>query len=129
MFKRFEDYLSKYRARIASKLRLLKQHPNISPVCFSCKWVGLFVILWAGLATIADLWNMLGDLGVSLVTIAKHFIARALCLIVLPVCVYLFWFAVHFAILRSRYCIVFHFKSVFHVQLSLVNLNCIDDYA
>ncbi|XP_028396136.1 protein O-mannosyl-transferase 2-like isoform X2 [Dendronephthya gigantea] len=68
---------------------------------FSCKWVGLFVILWAGFATVADLWEMLGDLSTSLVTVAKHFMARALCLIALPAVVYLFWFAVHFSILRS----------------------------
>lgn len=68
---------------------------------FSCKWVGLFVILWAGFATVVDLWNLLGDLRMSLLTVAKHFMARALCLIILPVAVYLFWFAVHFAVLKS----------------------------
>lgn len=31
----------------------------------------------------------------------KHFNARALCLIVLPTAVYLFWFYVHFAILNQ----------------------------
>ena len=79
--------------------------PNVETYSFSlisCKWVGLFVILWAGFATVADLWNMLGDLSISLVTVTKHFMARALCLIILPVFVYLFWFAVHFAVLQSR---------------------------
>ncbi|XP_046848331.1 protein O-mannosyl-transferase 2-like isoform X2 [Xenia sp. Carnegie-2017] len=68
---------------------------------FSCKWVGLFVILWAGVVTVVDLWNMLGDLGMSLFSIAKHFMARVVCLILLPIFVYLFWFAVHFTILKT----------------------------
>lgn len=30
--------------------------------CISVKFVGLFIVLWVGLRTIADLWNILGDL-------------------------------------------------------------------
>ena len=33
----------------------------------SCKWVGLFVILWAGITTVMNLWDILGDLTLSLV--------------------------------------------------------------
>ena len=39
-----------------------------SGVCFSCKWVGLFVILWAGITTVMNLWDLLGDLSLSLVS-------------------------------------------------------------
>lgn len=39
-----------------------------SDVCFSCKWVGLFVILWAGITTVMNLWDLLGDLSLSLVS-------------------------------------------------------------
>lgn len=41
-------------------------------LCFpslSCKWVGLFVILWAGITTVLNLWDLLGDLSLSLVSI------------------------------------------------------------
>ena len=40
----------------------------ISDFCFSCKWVGLFVILWAGITTVMDLWELLGNLSLSLVS-------------------------------------------------------------
>lgn len=30
--------------------------------CISVKFVGLFIVLWVGIRTVADLWNMLGDL-------------------------------------------------------------------
>ena len=36
---------------------------------FSVKWVGLFVILFAGFTTIQDLWDIFGDLSLSLVSI------------------------------------------------------------
>lgn len=42
-------------------------------ITFSCKWVGLFVILWAGFTTVADLWNMLGNLAISLVSFYNWF--------------------------------------------------------
>lgn len=68
---------------------------------FSCKWVGLFVILWAGITTVLNLWDLLGDLSLSLFEIGKHFLARVLCLIMVPIFVYLFWFAVHFKMLPN----------------------------
>ncbi|KAJ6661298.1 hypothetical protein lerEdw1_015435 [Lerista edwardsae] len=64
------------------------------------KFVGLFVVLLVGLNTIYDLWELLGDLSFSLVTLGKHFLARVLCLIVLPLALYTSLFAVHFAVLN-----------------------------
>ena len=32
------------------------------------KWVGLFVILFAGFTTVQDLWDIFGDLSLSLVS-------------------------------------------------------------
>ncbi|XP_053139923.1 protein O-mannosyl-transferase 2 isoform X2 [Hemicordylus capensis] len=64
------------------------------------KFVGLFVVILVGLNTISDLWKLLGDLSLSLVTLAKHFLARLLCLIILPLALYTAVFAVHFAVLN-----------------------------
>nr|XP_056707505.1 protein O-mannosyl-transferase 2 [Euleptes europaea] len=64
------------------------------------KFVGLFVVLLVGLNTICDLWELLGDLSLSLVTLGKHFLARVLCLIMLPLALYTAQFAVHFAVLN-----------------------------
>lgn len=66
----------------------------------SVKWVGLFSVAAIGLATINNLWNLLGDLKNSMKTFAKHFMARALCLIVIPVSIYCFFFYIHFKTLN-----------------------------
>uniref|UniRef100_A0A8D2LNT6 Protein O-mannosyl-transferase 2 n=1 Tax=Varanus komodoensis TaxID=61221 RepID=A0A8D2LNT6_VARKO len=65
------------------------------------KFVGLFVVLLVGVNTLCDLWELLGDLSLSLVTIGKHFLARVLCLILLPLALYTAMFAVHFAVLNK----------------------------
>lgn len=66
----------------------------------SVKWVGLFTIAWVGSLTIVQLWVLLGDVKhVSTRLFAKHFFARALCLIVVPVTIYMTLFAIHFTCL------------------------------
>ena len=65
----------------------------------SCKWVGLFTVATVGAATIKQLWDLLGDLRVPPRLWFKHFIARALCLIVLPILTYMAVFEIHFLIL------------------------------
>ncbi|CAH1263588.1 POMT2 [Branchiostoma lanceolatum] len=65
-------------------------------LAFSVKFVGLFIILWVGLKTVSDLWDLLGDLTLPLMVIFKHFLARTMCLIVLPAAIYITCFAVHF---------------------------------
>ncbi|XP_019864301.1 PREDICTED: protein O-mannosyl-transferase 2-like isoform X2 [Amphimedon queenslandica] len=67
---------------------------------FSVKWVGLFVILLVGLMTIKDLWDILGDLRISMVDFMKQFMCRALCLILLPFLIYISIFELHFIALR-----------------------------
>lgn len=66
----------------------------------SCKWVGLFTIATVGLATVNQLWRLLGNLKVSPRQWLRHFFARALCLIVVPVVFYMFMFQIHFWILN-----------------------------
>jgi dolichyl-phosphate-mannose-protein mannosyltransferase len=65
----------------------------------SVKWVGLFAVALVGVYTIEDLWDMLGDLQMPKMTYIRHFMARVACLIVLPICIYMLSFMIHFAIL------------------------------
>ncbi|KIM79512.1 glycosyltransferase family 39 protein [Piloderma croceum F 1598] len=67
----------------------------------SCKWVGLFTIATIGVSTIWQLWVLLGDLRTPPRTWMKHFLARALCLIVLPILFYMAMFEIHFLILNG----------------------------
>ncbi|KAI9833310.1 MAG: hypothetical protein M1819_003705 [Sarea resinae] len=63
----------------------------------SVKWVGLFTIAWVGSLTVLQLWILLGDTqNVTPRIWFKHFLARAFCLIVVPITFYLAMFAIHF---------------------------------
>ncbi|XP_045418755.1 protein O-mannosyl-transferase 2 isoform X4 [Lemur catta] len=87
------------------------------------KFVGLFIILQVGLNTISDLWHLLGDLSLSLVTVGKHLTARILCLIVLPLALYTATFAVHFMVLSKSGPGDGFFSSAFQSRLSGNNLH------
>ncbi|KAG6331057.1 hypothetical protein ID866_8031 [Astraeus odoratus] len=67
----------------------------------SCKWVGLFTITTVGVCTILRLWLLLGDTHVSIRTWTRHFFARTLCLILVPILFYMTMFEIHFMILGS----------------------------
>jgi len=67
----------------------------------SCKWVGLFTVATVGVCTVLQLWLLLGDLRVKPRTWARHFFARALCLIAVPILFYMTMFELHFMILGS----------------------------
>jgi dolichyl-phosphate-mannose-protein mannosyltransferase len=67
----------------------------------SCKWVGLFTIATIGVSTIWQLWVLLGDLRTPPRLWIKHFLARALCLIVVPILFYMAMFEIHFLILNG----------------------------
>ncbi|SJX66472.1 related to dolichyl-phosphate-mannose-protein mannosyltransferase [Sporisorium reilianum f. sp. reilianum] len=66
----------------------------------SSKWVGLFTIATIGVSAIAQLWDHLGDVRQPVPTLVRHFCARAICLIGLPILVYLLTFAVHLGLLH-----------------------------
>ena len=66
----------------------------------SCKWVGLFTIATVGLGTLRQLWLLLGNQKVTPRMWIKHFAARALCLIVIPITFYMWMFHIHFWILN-----------------------------
>ncbi|NXI39933.1 POMT2 transferase, partial [Galbula dea] len=81
------------------------------------KFVGLFVVLLVGLNTIHDLWDLLGNLSLSLVMVGKHLLARVLCLILLPLVLYTTMFAVHFTVLNKSGPGDGFFSSAFQSQL------------
>jgi dolichyl-phosphate-mannose-protein mannosyltransferase len=66
----------------------------------SVKWVGFFVTALVGLYTIEDLWDKFGDLKMPIRSYIRHWIARAIGLIVIPLMVYLASFKLHFIILN-----------------------------
>ncbi|KAI8325211.1 PMT-domain-containing protein [Martensiomyces pterosporus] len=68
----------------------------------SSKWVGLFAVALVGFYTIEELYAMFCDLRLPVRTYAKHWAARIAALIVVPLCVYMLTFKIHFAIL-NRY--------------------------
>ncbi|XP_014228926.1 protein O-mannosyl-transferase 2 [Trichogramma pretiosum] len=75
---------------------------GISLACtISVKFVGLFVVLLVGFYTIYELWRELGDLNQSVITVAKHLIARIICLIIIPVMCYMLFFYIHLAVLNK----------------------------
>ncbi|KAF8931820.1 hypothetical protein BGZ58_007386 [Dissophora ornata] len=67
----------------------------------SVKWVGLFIVATIGISTLNQLWILWGDLRISPRTWLNHFLARALCLIVVPLATYMLLFEVHFLLLGS----------------------------
>lgn len=74
---------------------------GISLACtISVKFVGLFVVLLVGLYTIYELWRELGDLDKPVTNVGKHLLARCICLIILPILLYMSFFYVHLNILN-----------------------------
>ena len=67
----------------------------------SIKFVGALIVLYVGITTIEDLWNLIGDIKVDLFLFTKHFMFRALFLILLPLSIYVAQYPIHFAILTK----------------------------
>ena len=63
------------------------------------KMVGLFAMSLVGLYTIEDLWNKFGDVKMPVRTQLKHWCARILALIIVPITIYVLSFKLHFALL------------------------------
>lgn len=59
------------------------------------------MIATVGTSTVKDLWMKLTDSKIGLDVFARHFVARAACLIVIPVTFYVFMFGIHLLILRN----------------------------
>lgn len=68
---------------------------------FSVKFVGLFVIIYVGLNTAQELWTILGQTSKKNSDVALHLVARVVCLIISPICIYIGYFYIHFLILSK----------------------------
>ncbi|KAJ2774675.1 Protein O-mannosyltransferase 2 [Coemansia nantahalensis] len=68
----------------------------------SAKWVGLFAVALVGGYTIVELYEMYCSPRMTLGVYARHWAARVVGLIVVPLCVYALCFKIHFAVL-DRY--------------------------
>lgn len=76
---------------------------GISLACtIGVKFVGLFVVLLVGFFTIHELWRELGELSKPVVNVVKHLLARVLCLIILPIILYMTFFYIHLIVLNKR---------------------------
>ena len=49
-----------------------------------------------------QLWDIMGDMSRPLMDTVKHFLARAVCLIALPISLYIFYFWIHLTVLYKR---------------------------
>jgi dolichyl-phosphate-mannose-protein mannosyltransferase len=65
----------------------------------SVKWVGLFAVALVGVYTVEDLWEMWGDIKMPKQKYLSHWIARIVCLIIIPAIIYITSFALHFGLL------------------------------
>ncbi|XP_054161433.1 protein O-mannosyl-transferase 2-like [Oppia nitens] len=83
----------------------------------SVKFVGLFVVVLIGLQTIADLWQIYGNLSNPLTLIVKHLLARVLCLIIIPIILYMTFFWIHLKVLYKSGNGDGFFSSAFQSQL------------
>ncbi|OBA21563.1 dolichyl-phosphate-mannose-protein mannosyltransferase 4 [Metschnikowia bicuspidata var. bicuspidata NRRL YB-4993] len=78
----------------------------LTGVALSCvistKYVGVFTFFTIGIAVVHELWILL-DIrkGLTIEDFSKHFVARLFSLIIVPFCIYLFWFYLHFQILSK----------------------------
>ncbi|KAG0374929.1 Protein O-mannosyltransferase 2 [Mortierella sp. AD032] len=84
----------------------------------SIKWVGFFVTALVGLCTIEDLWDLLGDLRISMTAYVMHWVARSFFLIALPVSIYVACFAAHFRILTKSGTGDAYMSSLFQANLN-----------
>ncbi|KAJ2719647.1 Protein O-mannosyltransferase 2 [Coemansia sp. Benny D115] len=68
----------------------------------SSKWVGLFAVALVGLCTIEELLALYNDRRCGAAVQVRHWAARILCLIAVPLAIYVLSFQVHFALLNNR---------------------------
>ncbi|PBC33846.1 Protein O-mannosyl-transferase [Apis cerana cerana] len=61
---------------------------------FTWKW-------WVGFNTAFELWRELGDLTKPIINVGKHLLARCICLIFIPIFLYMLFFYIHLTVLSK----------------------------
>jgi len=89
----------------------------------SVKWVGLFAVAMVGLYTVWSLWELLAEKDFTWTEYAWHWIARIVCLIMLPMVVYLAAFKMHFIILNRSGSGDANMSSLFQAGLKGIDLD------
>ena len=62
----------------------------------SLKISGLFTFAWVGILTCVQLWEILGDLRISIWQFIKHLVLRVVAFIMVPLTIYCSVFYIHF---------------------------------
>lgn len=68
-------------------------------LAISTKLTGLFTLLWLGIWSTYHLWQYIGDLNVSLYAIIANATSRVICLLAIPITMYMYFFSIHFNLL------------------------------
>lgn len=81
------------------------------------KFVGLFIVAVVGIQTVFDLWRLLGDLTLTVRDLLNHLAARVVCLILVPIALYVAFFWIHLLVLSKSGSGDGFFSSAFQSQL------------
>ncbi|XP_037081465.1 protein O-mannosyl-transferase 2-like [Pollicipes pollicipes] len=68
---------------------------------FAVKYVGAFVVVLVGLQAVYDLWQQYCDTSAGLMNLIKHFLARCVGLVLVPILLYLSTFVLHLHLLHK----------------------------
>lgn len=112
-FKRFEvspsGSLQSYKYLLATGIAL--------GFTVSSKWVGLFTFAWIGVLCLWRIWVKVGDLSFPFRIIIRESIVIFISLLVIPICLYLAIFQVHFSSLTNYSDSAVGFSSQFRTSL------------
>lgn len=108
----------KVQCSICKYIDFVQGHLLIHLNHFSVKWVGLFAVALVGTYTIDELWDMLGNLHMPKKIYLSHWLARGVCLIALPLSIYVATFVVHFYLLTNSGPGDAHMNSLFQARLN-----------
>ena len=70
-------------------------------LAISVKWVGIFTLTLIVIFTVKELWDMICNPAVPIRAVFRHTLARFVCLLVLPLVIYISMFYLHFKMIRN----------------------------
>lgn len=89
----------------------------------SIKWIGCFTTLFVGLFIIWELLILFSNYEITIWKFLKEFFIRVLFLIIIPICIYLGFFILHFSILKNHSSDSVYVNSIFDLSLKRDNDN------